>query len=229
LYCFGAIICLMNRRIILSEGEYYHIYNRGVEKRTIFIDNDDRKRFQTLLYLCNGTEPIVYRLIQGETLYKKNVGKKIVAIGAYTLMPNHFHLLIKEISEGGITEFMRKFTTAYTMYFNKKYERVGPLFQGAFRAEHVTQDEHLKYLFAYIHLNIVKLIEKKWREVGIKDAAKAVKYLENYKYSSYQDYCDKVREEAVILSKDTFPEYFSEKHSFKKFVNEWLTLSNKEE
>ena len=69
MYCFGAIICLMNRRIILSEGEYYHIYNRGVEKRTIFIDNDDRKRFQTLLYLCNGKEQIVYRLIQGETLY----------------------------------------------------------------------------------------------------------------------------------------------------------------
>src|SRR3990167_906977 len=201
----------MNRRIILSEGEYYHIYNRGVEKRTIFIDNDDRKRFQTLLYICNGTEPIVYRLIQGETLYKKNVGKKIVAIGAYTLMPNHFHLLIKEISEGGITEFMRKFTTAYTMYFNQKYERVGPLFQGAFRAEHVTQDEHLKYLFAYIHLNIVKLIEPKWREKGIRNAKKARKYLESYQFSSYLDYCDRRRSEAVILSKHEFPVYFLEK------------------
>ena len=193
----------------------------------IFMDDNDRRRFQSLLYLCNGTNPIIYRLIQGETLYEKKVGKKIVAIGAYTLMPNHFHLLIKEISERGITEFMRKVTTAYTMYFNKKYERVGPLFQGAFKAEHVTRDEHLKYLYAYIHLNIIKLIEPKWRELGIKDINKSKRYLDNYHFSSYLDYCDKERKELIILSKDVFPEYFLEKHSFRNLINEWLTLSPK--
>lgn len=145
-----------------------------------------------------------------------------MAIGAYTLMPNHFHLLIKEIIDGGITEFMRKITTAYTMYFNKKYNRVGPLFQGVFKAEHVTRDEHLKYLFAYIHLNIIKLIEPNWRKHGIRDANKATEYLKSYQYSSYTDYCDKGRDESVILFKDEFPGYFLEKHSFKKFVDEWL-------
>jgi len=213
----------MNRKISFSEGEYYHVYNRGVEKRVIFVDDRDRKRFQSLLYLCNGTKPVVHRLIQGKTLYEEDMGEKITALGAYKLMPNHFHLLIREISEGGITEFMRKITTAYTMYFNKKYERVGPLFQGAFKAEHVTRDEHLKYLFAYIHLNIIKLIEPKWREKGIRNAKKARKYLESYQFSSYLDYCDRRRSEAVILSKHEFPVYFLEKQSFKRFVDEWLT------
>lgn len=213
----------MNRKISFSEGEYYHVYNRGVEKRVTFVDDRDRKRFQSLLYLCNGTKPVVHRLIQGKTLYEEDMGEKITALGAYKLMPNHFHLLIREISEGGITEFMRKITTAYTMYFNKKYERVGPLFQGAFKAEHVTRDEHLKYLFAYIHLNIIKLIEPKWREKGIRNAKKARKYLESYQFSSYLDYCDRRRSEAVILSKHEFPVYFLEKQSFKRFVDEWLT------
>jgi len=217
----------MNRKISFSEGEYYHVYNRGVEKRVTFVDDRDRKRFQSLLYLCNGTKPVVHRLIQGETLYEEDMGEKITALGAYKLMPNHFHLLIREISEGGITEFMRKITTAYTMYFNKKYERVGPLFQGAFKAEHVTRDEHLKYLFAYIHLNIIKLIEPKWREKGIRNAKKARKYLESYQFSSYLDYCDRRRSEAVILSKHEFPVYFLEKQSFKRFVDEWLTFSQK--
>jgi len=218
----------MNRKINFSEGEYYHIYNRGVEKRQIFSDDKDRERFQSLLYLCNSREPVVYRLIQGSTLYEQNVGKKIVAIGAYILMPNHFHLLVKEIAEDGITDFMRKITTAYSMYFNKKYERVGPLLQGTFKAEHITRDEHLKYLFAYIHLNIVKFIEPKWKEQGIKDQKKIRDYLESYKFSSYFDYCDKERHESTVLSKGEFPEYFSETNSFKKFIQEWL-MFNKED
>lgn len=215
----------MNRKITFSEGEYYHIYCRGVEKRNIFLDNEDRERFQALLFLCNGTKPVVYRLVQGSTLYQTDVGEKITAIGAHTLMPNHFHILVKEISENGITEFMQKINTAYSMYFNKKYERVGPLFQGTFGAEHITRDEHLKYLFAYIHLNLIKLIEPKWKEVGIKNLERAKNYLENYSFSSYLSYCGKTRKEGSILSTEDFPEYFLQKHDFKDFINEWLTFS----
>ncbi len=215
----------MNRKISFAEGEYYHIYCRGVEKRFIFLDEKDRIRFQSLLYLCNGTKPIVYRLIQGSTLYSTDVGKKIVAIGAYKLMPNHVHLLIKETSEGGITEFMRKVNTAYSMYFNKKYERVGPLFQGTFGAQHITRDEHLKYLFAYIHLNIVKLIEPNWKERGIKNIDRVKKYLNEYLFSSYLSYCGKVSKWDSILTKKEFPDYFSDKHSFEYFIGEWLAFS----
>ena len=212
----------MNRKISFAEGEYYHIYCRGVEKRRIFLDDKDRKRFQSLLFLCNGTKPVIYRLVQGSTLYATDVGKKIIAIGAYELMPNHIHLLVKEISKGGITEFMRKINTAYSMYFNKKYERVGPLFQGTFGAEHITRDEHLKYLFAYIHLNLIKLIEPNWKEEGIKNLKKAKKYLNDYCFSSYLSYCGKSSKEDIILSKKEFPNYFSQKHNFKNFIDEWL-------
>lgn len=218
----------MNRKISFAEGEYYHIYCRGVEKRNIFLDNKDRNRFQSLLYLCNGTKPIIYRLVQGPTLYQTGVGKKIVAIGAYKLMPNHVHLLVREISENGITKFMRKVNTAYSMYFNKKNDRVGPLFQGNFGAEHVTQDKHLKYLFAYIHLNLIKLIEPNWKDSGIKNLKKAKEYLDSYHFSSYLSYCGKSRKEDTILSKEEFPDYFSERYSFKEFIDEWLTFNTKD-
>jgi len=212
----------VNRKISFVQGEYYHVYCRGVEKRLIFQDKKDRERFQNLLFLCNGTKPIIYRLIQGSTLYQTDVGKKIVAIGAYTLMPNHIHILIRAISDNGITEFMRKLNTAYSMYFNKKYERVGPLFQGTFGAEHVVSDEHLKYLFAYIHLNIIKIIEPKWREIGIRNIKKATEYLNIYNFSSYSDYTNKRVKDNNILTKIEFPEYFIEENSFAIYVNEWL-------
>ena len=213
----------MNRKISFAEGEFYHIYNRGVEKRNIFNNDDDRKRFQALLYLCNSSEPVIYRLIQGSTLYKFNVGKKIVAIGAYVLMPNHFHLLVRETTEGGITEFMRKLNTAYSMYFNKKYDRVGPLFQGTFKAEHIAKDEYLKYLFAYIHLNIIKLIQPDWKEIGLRNVKLAKEFLDNFTFSSYFDYCGTQCEETVILSKDLFPKYFLDRYSFQKYLDDWLT------
>lgn len=212
----------MNRRITFAPGEFYHIYNRGVEKRSIFSSDVDKKRFQALLYLCNGDKPVVYRFVQGSTLYKTDVGNKSVAIGAYVLMPNHFHLLVKETSENGITEFMRRLTTAYTMYFNKKYKRVGPLFQGTFKAEYVDEDKYLKYLFSYIHLNPIKLFDKNWKGDGIKDKHGAQKYLAQYKFSSYNDYAGTEGEQSRILSQSEFPQYFEKFNDFKSFLDFWL-------
>lgn len=212
----------MNRKITFALGEYYHIYNRGVEKRKIFITNKDYKRFLSLLYLSNGTQPIVYNRVRGGTLYETDIGEKLVAIGAYVLMPNHFHLLIKETSEKGITEFMRKLTTAYSMYFNKINDRVGPLFQGTFKAEYVDNDEYLKYLFAYIHLNPIKLIESKWKEEGIKNLGRSQDYLDEYAFSSFQDFCGIERKEKTILSTEVFPGYFVERQTFKNFIKDML-------
>src|SRR5665213_2524311 len=130
----------MERKIVFALGEYYHIYNRGVEKRKVFFDDIDRNRFVRLLFLANSNKSFVYRLVQGRPLNEIDVGEKSVAIGAYTLMPNHFHILVKETKEGGISNFMEKLQTGYSMYFNKKNERVGPLFQGRFKAQHVVHD-----------------------------------------------------------------------------------------
>ncbi len=224
-----GIIGVMQRSIEFSEGEYYHIYNRGVDKRNIFLDKGDRDRFVKLLYLSNGTKPFVFRDVQNKDLGNIDRNDPLVAIGAYCLMPNHFHILVKEITEGGITQFMEKLGTAYSMYFNKRSKRTGFLFEGNFKAEHVDRDEYLKYLYAYIHLNPVKLIEPEWKEEGIRDLAKAKSYLEAYRYSSYEDYAMGQREESAILSPKEFPEYFKEEQDFKDFVDEWLLYKKEEE
>ena len=138
-------------------------------------------------------------------------------------MPNHFHLLVRELKEGGISKFMQKLMTGYTMYFNKKNDRNGSLFQGKFKATHVSNDRYLRYLVSYIHLNPVKLIEPKWKESGIADRATAERYLARYGPSSYRDYLNETRSENVILDTSALPEYFDSDMEFKEFVTEWLT------
>lgn len=153
-------------------------------------------------------------------------GAALVDIGAYCLMPNHFHVLIHEKTEGGISLFIQKVSTGYTMYFNKKYQRSGALFQGRFKAKHADTDEYLKYLFSYIHLNPVKLIEPEWKEKGIIDQKKAKEYLNKYPYSSYHDFIGKIRSERVILNREAFPEYFETKHDFEDCLKDWLEYSD---
>lgn len=215
----------MERKFVFSIGEFYHIYNRGTEKRNIFVDLNDYQRFIKLLFFSNGTKPIILRDIpQGRPLGGINKSEALVAIGAYCLMPNHFHLLVKETSEGGVTKFMSKLSTAYSMFFNKKNNRTGSLFEGKFKASHVDNDNYLKYLFSYIHLNPVKIIEPKWKETGITDKKRAEQYLKNYKYSSYLDYLGESRPEGIILDKKSFPEYFFSFVDFGDFINDWLNF-----
>jgi len=217
----------MNRKFNFSIGEFYHIYNRGNDKRSIFLDNNDKKRFIKLLILCNSLKPVkIADLSLGVTLRNLKNDENLVDIGAYCLMPNHFHLLVKERMENGISIFMKKLSTGYSMYFNKKNERTGKLFEGVFKATHVDNDEYLKYLFAYIHLNPVKLIDPEWKEKGISDVEKTKEQLNSYKYSSYQDYIGRNREESVVLNKSAFPEYFADFKEFDDFINEWLTYQN---
>lgn len=215
----------MTRTFSFAPDEFYHIYNRGTEKRNIFMSRSDRDRFLALLYFANQDGPADLKL-QGSTLLgivEKRTGAPIVEIVAYCLMPNHFHLLARELEEGGISKFMQKLTTGYTMYFNKKHERNGSLFQGRFKATHVSDDRYLRYLISYIHLNPVKLIEPKWKETGITNKVRAERYLEEYPQSSYLDYLGKERPEGMILSHEALPEYFSSGADFKTFVTEWLT------
>ena len=147
-------------------GEFYHIYNRGTDKRLIFKDNIDRNRFISLLYLCNSQSAIHRSNFNTSSLNELlNIPREepLVDIGAYCIMSNHFHLLVHERIENGISLFMQKLSTAYTMYFNKRYERSGALFQGRFKAKHLDSDNYLKYIFAYIHLNPVEIIDNGWK------------------------------------------------------------------
>lgn len=213
------------RKVSFAQGEYYHIYNRGNDKRIIFHDDQDYKRFVTLLYLCNSINRIDISEIKKDFFIFER-GKNITAIGAYCLMPNHFHLVLTQLEDNGISKFMQKITTAYSMYYNKKYKRTGGLFEGKFKSQHLNDDRYLKYLFSYIHLNPIKLIQKDWKEVGIRNIEKALVFLNKYKYSSYKDYMGINREENIILDKKAFPDYFPNKKSFAREVFEWLSFKS---
>lgn len=217
----------MSRNFSFAPGEYYHIYNRGTEKRTIFKKINDYERFLVLLFLCNNSKKSAHLQLQGRTLklLKKHTDReKLVEVCAYCLMPNHFHLILREITEGGISKFMQKVITGYTMYFNKKYDRSGALFQGKFKAVPTKDDIYLKYLISYIHLNPITLHDPSWKEVGIKNEREAKKFLDQYEYSSFKDYCGEKREQGSLLDMNSLPDYFETPRNFKESMLFWLNF-----
>lgn len=180
-----------------------------------------------LLFVANGTNPFVFRdFPRGVPYVEFERGEDIVAIGNHCLMTNHFHLLVKETTEQGITKFMGKVLTSYASYFNKKYKRTGALFEGTFKAKHIDSDEYLKYIFAYNHLNPVKIIDQNWRENGIADREAAKRFLLEYTYSSYLDYQGIERPESKILNREAFPEYFTTVKEFDAFIDDWLSIKD---
>lgn len=214
---------MTERKFALALGEYFHVYNRGNSKQKIFLHPSDYRRFVTLLYVSNATESFKLHLIDDPYRDFKR-GEQLVSIGAYCLMPNHFHLLLTPLVENGISQFMKKVSTGYSMYFNKKYERSGALFEGRFKAQHAANDAYLKYLFSYIHLNPIKLIQHDWKEVGIQNSSTALTYLEKYAYSSFSDYDGDERKESVIIDKGRFPQYFSSREHFREEIVDWITI-----
>ena len=138
-----------------EKSNFFHIYNRGVDKRIIFKDHINYLHFLELLKGVNTLEPIgsLYHYKQNEdNLINKN-SEKLVEIISYSLIPNHFHLLVREASENGISKFMHKIGTGYTNHFNYKNERSGYLFQGPYKSVLVDSDDYLNYLSAYIFAN----------------------------------------------------------------------------
>jgi putative transposase len=182
----------MERRISFSDGEFYHVYNRGVDKRTVFSTRADYNRFVALLYLMNDTGPsrsanLLRSKSLGEILAQPRKSP-LVAVGAYCLMPNHFHLLMTPIEKDGISKFMLRLQTAYSMYFNIRNDRSGALFQGAFKAQHVESDTHFQYLYAYIHLNPASLFDAGWKNGAVSSVPAMKKFLDTYPFSSRGEY-----------------------------------------
>ncbi|MBI2621608.1 MAG: transposase [Candidatus Levybacteria bacterium] len=139
----------------ITDG-FFHIYNRGVEKRDIFLDRWDYLRFlETLDFYRKSPQPMKLSDYRRGIVKLKKVDSQteLVSIFCFCLMPNHFHLLVKQLTDNGITHFLRKLSDSYTRYFNTKYDRVGPLFQGSFKAKYIESDGHLLQLSKYIHRN----------------------------------------------------------------------------
>lgn len=175
------------REIPFVSGDIYHIYNRGVEKRPTFVEDGDRFRFMdSLSYYRDGTNNIRYSLKTRENKSKaiQKPPELLIKIICYCLMPNHYHLLIQQTVDGGITKFMQRLSNSYTKYFNTKHSRVGPLFQGQFKAVRVQSDEQLLHVSRYIHLNpyTSKVVE-------------TTEGLEHYQWSSLKEYLNLARKE----------------------------------
>lgn len=197
----------MERKVPFEIGEHYHLYSRGVEKRSVFMDSRDYDRFLLLLMICNGTESVkLSNLPKSQRGFPSLAGKSremLTEIQAYSLMPNHFHILVRETTRGGISKFMLKLMTAYSMYFNTRYERSGPLFTRPFRSSHIDSDEYLKWVFAYITLNPLEIFQPDWKTCGVYDADGASRFMRNYKYSSFADYFAGARAESPIITRAT--------------------------
>ena len=161
-------------------GGYYHVYNRGVEKRDIFIDPKDYATFLSLIesYLTPKPPLGSVRILKEPVPWRSKLKKNEIEIICFALMSNHFHLLVKQNSKDGVTKFMRRVITAYVGYFNEKYQRIGALFQGKFRAVLIEKDEYLLHLSRYIHLNPLEVGPlNEWKD-----------WLIQYPYSSYPHY-----------------------------------------
>jgi putative transposase len=194
-------------RIKPATGEIYHIFNRGVEKRNIFREGIDYTRFIHNLFEFNDMNPAGKWYISQTTkqqsksnhisevqlpkyMKEAHTRKILVEIFSFCLMPNHYHLMLRQVSENGISEFIRKIGTGYTHYFNQKYQREGSLFQGKYKYMHITDNTHFMHLPYYIHLNPLDLFEKNWRDGILQSKKEALRFLESYRWSSYLDYID---------------------------------------
>lgn len=233
---------MAKRKVSFVFNEYYHLYSRGNSKQEIFLDENDYRRFIKCLFVCNTSKNFKFR----DDIVEQNIDafdfereSTLVSIGAWVLMPNHFHLYLmftpmsdmgkmennkgkKKKYKNNISEFMRKLLTAYTKYFNAKYKRTGGLYEGSFKSVHVKNDNQAKYLFSYIHLNPIKIIDSKWKENGISNTNLALEYLNTYKWSSYNDHREILRKENKILDLKNFPEYFSNIKDFDSEIFSWL-------
>ena len=218
------------RKDNLVPGEIYHLYNRGVDKRNIFMDEEDRFRFIHDLFEFNDSNAVSNLGIHLNTNKTKEVGlpyikreprKILVEILCYCLMDNHYHLIVKQKAENGITEFMRKLGTGYTNYFNQKYERTGALFQGKFKSICIKNDSHLIYLPIYIHLNPLDFKFHGWREKKIKNYKEAIEFLDSYRWSSYMDYIGQ-KNFPSLIKKDFILSRIGDKKKFKKEMIDWL-------
>ena len=140
------------RKTIFANGEYYHIYNRGVDKREVFLNDDDYIRFIKSIKEYNDTKAYGRFQNRGSTSGSFEV-EALIELVAYCLNPNHYHFILKQLEEGGVSKFMQKLSTSYTMYFNKKYDRSGALFQGRFKSIHIDTNEYLLHLSVYVNKN----------------------------------------------------------------------------
>lgn len=196
------------RSVPLITGETYHIFNRGNEKRSIFTQPRDYKRFLRTVYYYQFQGPKAKFSNHGLfnlRSFNPDPSNKLVQIFCYCLMPNHFHLLVKQLKDKGISIFLSQISNSYTKYFNTKYDRVGSLLQGTFKSVLIESDEQFIHLSRYIHINPV--------------VAKIVERLGQYPWSSYEEY---MQEKVNVCSTEKVLNYFTSKEKYREFLEDQI-------
>lgn len=192
------------RTTVFVNNYFYHVYNRGVEKKQIFIHPQDYQRFLKILYYYQFEGPKVkFSLISKQVFdnFHPNSDRKLVDIICYCLMPNHFHFVLKQLKDDGISKFISQISNSYTKFFNTKYNRVGALFQGVFQAVMIESDEQLIHTSRYIHLNPV--------------VSSITKDPNQYVWSSYNEY---LSENNNLCIKDLIINMFPSREAYEQFV-----------
>jgi len=206
---------LPNRKTILATGEHYHVFNRGVNKTPMFINKLHYKRgIQSLNYYQSSKPPMSFskflklstkeRSIVANSMKQKS---QLVTLLAYCLMPNHFHLLLRQEFDNGISDYLRLFQNSYTRYFNLKQDRIGPLWQGQFKAVHIEDDDQLLHTCRYIHLNPLTSF-----------LVKDVSALQNYHWSSFQEYIKPSKND--LCKQNVILSFFNNTPNFVKFTED---------
>lgn len=187
------------------KGEFYHIYAHGISDLEIFRNKRDYQRFLTLLFSANGTKtiPRLDRCIDLNLVWdiinnKIDLGKTLVDIVCFCLMPTHFHLLLGERGNANISKYLHRILVSHSKYFNLKYERRGHLFENKFNSKHIDSNEYLLILSSYIHKNSKE---------------------EKYPWSSYQDFISENRWQH-LLKKNIIEDQFKNPQEYKDFVDE---------
>ncbi|HBB36964.1 MAG: Transposase [Candidatus Moranbacteria bacterium GW2011_GWC1_45_18] len=205
------------RKIQLAEGEYYHIFNRGVDKREIFSDQLDMRRFLQSMDEFNTLDPIgsIYENFFRDRKEKNKSKKKLVGFVCFCLNPNHYHFILKQTAEQGIEKFMHRLGIGYTKYFNKRHERSGSLFQGTFKAVHIKTNSYLLHLSAYVNLN---------------DRVHSLGNLVSKSISSWREYTDNFSEKTFCGEKRVILDDFKNGEDYRKFAEESLvSIKDKKE
>ncbi len=222
------------------DGEIYHITSRAIDDNLIFKDINDYYRGIFSIYEFNNVSPVsIFIRRRNRTIEKKrekmcDIGsrtnftavderKRFVDVLAFCFMPNHIHLLLRQIRDGGISKFMQKVGIGYGKYFNGKYKRKGHVFQDAFKSVHIENDNQFMATVSYIFSNPIALIEPGWKELGIRNHSvkEVVKFLEDYKWSSYQD-CIGVKNFPSVTHRDFLLEAMGGEQGLKDTVQNWI-------
>lgn len=212
------------RKFAPVEGELYHVFNRGTEKRKIFLNKKDYERFIVNLILFN-TNRIPIRNISRydiNSACQKITNDPLVKIHAFSLLPNHFHLIIEQVAKNGIARFIHKLEIGYSGYFNKLNSRNGHLFQGAYKIVHIDNDAFRLYIPLYIHLNALELLESEryWEKKGIKNKTNAIKFLRDYQWSSLGEYLG--TKSFPFVSREILDELYKNPQEWETAIKDWL-------